>query len=169
MQLRKSLSIFMALSLSFIALAVTSMAETAQDNESGAIPICRNINASQTIQHNFAVPSNISSASFILFWTNATSRLNMSLISPSGKKMDSSAKPPVVYGINKSTMYFIIPNPAPGNWSAEITAVVVPKRGEGYCAMTYFEVGEMEKNSSSSEELQSEGCLTCNKSGQANT
>jgi hypothetical protein len=99
------------------------------------IPENGQINATQAVLLNTTIGTNLSSFSFILSWFNATSSLEATLTSPSGAKIDSTAQPPVIYGTNKSLIFYILPSPEAGKWTAAITAKNVPDAGESYWAL----------------------------------
>jgi hypothetical protein len=96
------------------------------------IPESGQIHATQTVLLNTTISTNLSSFSFILNWFNATSSLEATLTSPSGAKIDSTAQPPVIYGMNTSLIFYILPSPEAGKWTAAITAKNVPDAGESY-------------------------------------
>jgi len=99
------------------------------------IPEYEQIYATQPVLLNTTIGSNLSSFSLILTWLNATSSLEATLTSPSGTKIDSTAQPPVIYGTNKSLIFYILPSPEAGIWTVEITAKNVPDAGESYLAL----------------------------------
>jgi hypothetical protein len=99
------------------------------------VPEYDQIYAEQTVLMNTTIGTNLSSFSFILTWFNATSSLEATLTSPSGTKIDSTAQLPVIYGTNKSMIYYILPSPEAGKWAVEITAKNVPDAGESYLAL----------------------------------
>jgi hypothetical protein len=74
------------------------------------VPESGQIHATQTILLNTTNGANISSFLFVLTWLNATSNLEAALIAPSGAKIDSTTQLPVIYGVNKSLIFYIIPN-----------------------------------------------------------
>jgi hypothetical protein len=93
------------------------------------------IHATESVLLNTTIGTNISSFSFILKWFNATSNLEATLTSPSGTKIDSTAQMPTIYGMNQSLIFYILPRPDPGKWTAAITAKNVPDVGESYWAL----------------------------------
>jgi len=93
------------------------------------------IHATQTILLNTTIDTNLSSVLFVLTWLNATSNLEATLTTPSGVKIDSTAQLPVIYGENKSLIFYILPNPEVGEWTAKITAKNVQDIGESYSAL----------------------------------
>jgi hypothetical protein len=99
------------------------------------IPESGQIHATQTILLNATNYANISSFLFVLTWLNATSNLEATLITPSGVKIDSTAQPPVIYGVNKSLIFYILPNAEVGKWTARITAKDAPDMGESYWSL----------------------------------
>ncbi len=137
-------------------------------DEGLVIPICRYINASETHLMNLSVSSNIAFASFLLDWWGATSVLEMVLISPSGTHIDSSVEGPITYNESVSSgvnsIYYVVPDPEPGVWTAEIRALDVPESGEEYCSYSVLDEDEsmldIESNSSD-EEILPEECETC--------
>ncbi|MDQ1262757.1 MAG: hypothetical protein QG575_1938 [Euryarchaeota archaeon] len=115
-----------------------SLAMDPVENESempAYIPENGQIEAMQTVLLNTTIGTNLSSFSFILTWTNATSGLEATLTSPSGTKIDSTAELPVIYGTNESLIFYILPNPEAGKWTAAITARNVPDVGETYLVL----------------------------------
>jgi hypothetical protein len=119
-----------SLSISFAAENVENLSEISTD-----IPESGLIHATQTILLNETIDANTSSFLFVLTWLNATSNLDATLITPSGVKIDSTAQPPVIYGTNKSLIFFILPNAEVGEWAAMVTARDVPDMGESYWAL----------------------------------
>jgi hypothetical protein len=99
------------------------------------IPEYGQIHANESVQLNTTIGTNSSSFSFILTWINATSNLEAVLTSPGGAKIDSTAQMPIIYGTNKSLIFYILPNPEAGKWTATITAKNVPDLGEFYWAL----------------------------------
>jgi hypothetical protein len=99
------------------------------------IPENGQIHATQTILLNTTIGTNSSSLLFVLNWLNATSNLEATLISPSGVKIDSTTQSPVIYGENTSLIFYILPNPEVGKWTAMITAKDVLDMGESYWAL----------------------------------
>ena len=118
------------LSISFAANPVENGSEMP-----AYIPEYEQIHASQTVLLNTTIDTNLSSFSFILTWFNATSSLEATLTSPGGAKIDSTAQLPVIYGTNKSLIFYILPSPEAGKWTAAITAKKVPDVGESYFAL----------------------------------
>jgi len=100
----------------------TGLAEDAINDSSldGPEPQCGQVNASETLSLNSTISSGLRSASFILVWTDMNSSLEMALTTPGGLRLDSSAED--VYGRDKGIVYFVVPDPEPGNWTAVITA-----------------------------------------------
>lgn len=99
------------------------------------VPELEQIHAMQPVSLNTTIGTNLSSFLFVLTWLNATSNLEATLTSPSGAKIDSTAQPPVIYGTNKSLIFYILPSPEAGKWTASITAKNVPDAGESYLAI----------------------------------
>lgn len=120
-------------------LACAAKSEEGGMDEGLAVPICKHINASETHPLSFSVGPNISSASFILSWDNNNSDMEMVLISPSEKMIDSSAGQPINYQKNDSMIFYIVPDPEPGNWTAEVIAPAALQTGENYCAFFVLE------------------------------
>lgn len=118
------------LPISFAAENAENMSEISTD-----IPESGLIHATQTIMLNETIDANTPSFLFVLTWLNATSNLEASLITPSGVKIDSTAQPPVIYGANKSLIFYILPDAEVGEWTAMITARDVPDMGESYWAV----------------------------------
>lgn len=133
------------------------------------IPEIAQIDATQTVLLNTTIGTNLSSFSFILTWFNATSILEATLTSPSGAKIDSTAQLPVIYGTNKSLIYYILPSPEAGKWTASITAKNVPDVGESYLAIfnttsvdKFTEQGRIDEEMNLSDlENISEECVNC--------
>ncbi len=96
------------------------------------IPESGQIHATQTILLNETIGAKISSFLFVLTWLNATSNLEATLITPSGVKIDSTIQPPIIYGVNNSLIFYILPSAEAGKWTAVITARDVPDTGESY-------------------------------------
>lgn len=107
--------------------------EAAMSSPLPAIPMCGLINASQQVQWNTTIEPNQASASFIMGRSNIECTLDMFLTSPSGKRIDPSAEPPVVFASNGSVTYYIVPNPEPGVWGIIIKANDTNKCSQGYC------------------------------------
>lgn len=99
------------------------------------IPESGKIFPAQTVLLNTTIGANLSSFSFILAWFNDTSSLQATLTSPSGTKIDSTAKAPVIYDQNNSLIFYILPSPEAGEWTATITAKNAPDAGEYYWAL----------------------------------
>jgi hypothetical protein len=119
----------------FLILIDVCLAEEFENDSSSlsAIPICGLINASESITHNANLTSNLSSASFIVVWYHKPSTLEMYLISPEGRKFDSSVHEPVIFESKERMMSYFVPNPEPGNWTIGLNAKNVPGEREGYC------------------------------------
>jgi hypothetical protein len=131
--LRLILAMVLAISslpISFAADDAGNMSDITTD-----IPDSGMIHATQTILVNETIDANTSSFLFVLTWLNATSNLEATLITPNGVKIDSTAQPPVIYGVNKSLIFYILPNAEAGEWTAMITARDVPDIGESYWAL----------------------------------
>ncbi len=165
--------------LIFIALITISSSfssafgdETADDPAQGlAVPTCGHIYASEMHTLNSVVGLNVTSVSFILDAGEAADEMEMMLIAPNGIRIDPSAGEPIIYQRNAELIYYIIPYPEPGNWTAEITAGDIPEMGEDYCAFTVLdeeEVADEEETTSESHSnlndgvQDSEECVECN-------
>jgi hypothetical protein len=132
-------SIFFSIFLAFGVLSVISLAGIAQISQS-VVPVqsCGHLDATGPSLLKSEIGSNLSAVSFLLNWTNSSSSLEMTLISPTGQKIDSSAQPPVVYDKNVSMEYYVVPSPEPGTWTEQVKANSVPNKGEDYCLSTIF-------------------------------
>jgi len=119
-----------SLSISFAADDAGNLSGITTD-----MPESGQINATQAILLNATIDANASSFLFVLTWLNATSNLEATLTTPSGIKIDSTAQPPVIYGVNKSMIFYILPYAEAGKWTAMITAKDVPDMGESYWAL----------------------------------
>jgi hypothetical protein len=121
------------------------------------IPVNGLINASESQSQISMIDANISSLTFSLNWENMDSDLEMSLESPSGEQINQSAQTPIIYKKEKIDIYYIIPNPEPGNWTAIIEAKKVPSEGEKYVffAAQVLGIETIAENSTESEELTS--------------
>jgi hypothetical protein len=128
----------------FGLLCMASIAQPieTESNQMMAVPICGHINASEVLSVKSAIESGSSSASFVLSWTNVTTDLQMVLETPRGQEINQSVKPPAIYGKNESLIYYIIPDPEAGNWTAEIFADNMPASGEDYCLDTLLSPGD---------------------------
>lgn len=164
------MKIWKLVSVALIALVGSScLACGAEASEEGldeglVVPFCGTINASETFEMNVSVGSNISSASFLVDWTNLSSELEMTLVSPSGRSINSSVEAPITFNESNASIYYIVPNPEPGEWIATIAAKEVPAVGEEYCTYSYLEEGstvDVASNSSAEEPLSGE-CEECN-------
>lgn len=127
------------------------------------IPICRHINASETISMNSRVETGTFSTSFVLTWIDASSQMEMILRSPSGLLLNPSAESPIVYSKNKTMLYFIVPSPEPGNWSEIITAKNLSQKGEDYCIITVSTGANQNQTEPGKVANSSSTCKTCNK------
>lgn len=163
MKIWKSMLIVVIFSSLYLAYAE----ETAEDGVDGGltVPICGHINASETQSLIFSVDHSVGSASFILSWDNSSNDMKMVLHSPSGKEINSSVEQPINYQKNDSMIFYIIPGPENGNWTAEIAAAKVPGAGENYCAFFVLEeAGESAFNGTSDlggEAAGTEECENC--------
>ncbi len=127
------LAIILMISNLSIAFAVDPV-DTGSDM-AAFVPEYEQINATQPVLLNTTIGTGLSSFSFILTWLNATSSLEATLTSPSGTKIDSNAQLPIIYGTNKTMIYFILPGPEAGKWTAVITAKNAPDVGESFLAL----------------------------------
>lgn len=127
----------LALVLIFSSFPIIFAAEDAESisDMQTYIPESGQINATETRLLNATTDANISSYIFALTWMNATSKLDAVLISPSGIRIDSNVQPPIIYGVNKSLIFYILPDTEKGKWTAMITARNVPDLGESYLAL----------------------------------
>jgi hypothetical protein len=126
--------LILAMLLAISSLSISHAVDNADNLSEISIfaPESGQINAAQTISSNSTIDTNASPLLFVLTWLNSTSTLEATLITPSGIKMDSTAQPPVIYGVNTSLIFYILPNAEAGKWTAVITAKDVPKEGESY-------------------------------------
>jgi len=108
-------------------------------DEGLVIPMCRYINPSETHQMDVSVDEEITMASFLMDWRNVTSDLEMVLITPSGARINSTVGEPITFDKNGSSIYYIVPDPQPGQWIAEIAAKNAPVGGEEYCAYSFLD------------------------------
>gem|GEM_PF-2216874 len=120
--------------LASLGLAVGVEAEANASIEEIAVPVSGHIGVSETQSLNFSIGSNLTSASFILVWSNADSDMNMTLIAPGGEQVDPAADEMVAYKKNATMLYYIVPVPEPGEWTAEVTAEDAPETGADYYA-----------------------------------
>jgi len=127
------LAIVLVISSLPISLAVNNTGNMSEI--STYIPDSGQIHAAQIILSNATIDTKISSLLFVLTWLNATSNLEATLIAPSGAKIDSTAQSPVIYGVNKTLIFYILPNAEVGKWTAMITAKDIPDMGESYWAL----------------------------------
>lgn len=153
----------------FLCVVCWAEGSEAAPGQEVAIPICGQINSSDTKPLDITVATNITSASFVLSWGNVTSDLQMVLESPGGTLINSSAQQPITYTKNMSLLYYVIPYPEPGNWTAKITAASAPEAGEGYCLIpvlsTDEETGAGIVSNPGDEAPASGECELCNQSG----
>ncbi len=127
----------LALALIFSSFPIIFAAEDAESisDMPTHIPESGQINATETRLLNATNDANITSYLFALTWLNATSKLDAVLVSPSGIRIDSNVQPPIIYGVNGSLIFYIIPDAEKGKWTAMITARDVPDLGESYWAL----------------------------------
>jgi len=119
----------------FCILAFAFLCFSVHASEPVAEPVTGQIQAAETISFNTTVGVNTSELSFVLVWQNTTSSLDAVLYSPSGKEINSSAQPPVIYNKNMTLVYYIIYSPEPGEWVAKVKANAVSDVGESYWVM----------------------------------
>jgi hypothetical protein len=127
--------------LVMICMIFNSQAQTLPAIET---PVAENgqINASETLLLNSSIGLSAFQASFVLRWMNASSELEMALISPSGLIINQSAEPSIIYKSEEKMETYIVADPEPGNWSARITAMSAPTEGEKYTFLTIKILGE---------------------------
>jgi hypothetical protein len=142
----------MVLAISSISISLAADNAGNLMDMSTNIPESGQIYATQTKLLNATNDANISSFLFVLTWLNATSKLEATLIAPSGIKIDSATQPPVTYEVNKSLIFYILPNAEVGKWTAIITAKDVPDRGESYWAL-FSRIPENEYLENTGEEI----------------
>lgn len=152
-------------------LCMTSMAQTqdnqTQDNLVQLVPKCDAIKSAENISMSSNVGPGNAQLTYILSWVNSSSVLDMMLITPSGKKIDSSAQSPILYEMNGTTITYIVPDPETGKWNAEITAKTAPELGEDFCVFPFLTLGGTQINDTSEiagNQILTE-CATCNQSG----
>ncbi|NPV62190.1 MAG: hypothetical protein HPY61_06090 [Methanotrichaceae archaeon] len=166
----KAESVILALIVVFMALSFpcSGQAEQGALPEGVTVPLCRHINASETqVLDHFMTP-NLSSVSFILTWGNASFDLMMALRKPDGAIVNSSADLPVVFQRNRSLQYYIIPDPEPGEWRADVFARTAPEGGMDCCLVVLEETASEPTDDSSddaAENQSSEVCLECSQDG----
>jgi hypothetical protein len=128
-----------ALALIFIASNLLNFSAASSSENIPDMPIYipegGQINITETRSLNATTDADISSYIFVLAWLNDTSKLDAVLISPSGVKIDSTVQPPIVYGVNGSMIFYILPDAEKGKWTSMITARDVPDTGESYWAL----------------------------------
>ncbi len=90
----------------------------------------------------------------------------MKLVSPGEREINSSAEPPINYQKNDSLIFYIVPDPEPGNWTAKVIAPMALQTGEDYCVIFIQENANeniYDSLSNLSSEMQSpEECKDCN-------
>ena len=145
----------------------------ADSNQMMTVPVCGHIDTSEGLSLKSAIESNISEASFVLSWTNVTTDLQMVLETPSGQEINQSVKSPAIYSTNKSLIYYIIPDPEVGIWTAKIVPNDMPASGEDYCLDTSQDTAdesEQENSTDTGEEMPEASvnkseCEACNQEG----
>lgn len=152
----------------FLIFGVICIASTAQlpnnikmDSNCSVIKSAENASVSSTVG-----PGN-SQATFILSWQNATSNLDMVLSAPDGKKIDSAVQPSDIYSKNVTMIQYTIPDPKPGNWTANVTAKTALESDEAYCVLTLLTLAEPQVDNESSNVIEDQiiqECPTCNQS-----
>ncbi len=120
--------------LASLGLAAGVEAEANASIEEITVPVSGHIDASETQLLNFSIGSNLTSASFILVWSNADYDMDMTLIAPGGERVDPAADEMVAYNKNATMLYYIVPMPKLGEWTAEVAAVDAPETGMDYYA-----------------------------------
>ena len=156
--------------LVFGTLCMASMGQTL-DGLVELVPKCDVIKSAENVSVSSNVSPGNAQLAYILAWENSSSVLDMVLTAPSGKKIDSSAQPPIVYRKNETTITYLISDPETGNWNAEITAKRAPELGEDFCAFTFLSLGGEQINETINETSNITGeqvfakCPTCNQSG----
>ncbi len=135
---------FIALITIFTSFSFASGEEIADDLDQGVtVPTCGHIYASETHTANYDIGLNITSASFILSRGETTYDMEMVLVTPSGTEIDPDATEPITYLRDANLIYYIVPYPEPGNWTAKIIAGAIPEMGEDYCAFTVLDEEEV--------------------------
>lgn len=124
-----------------LCLANGAGQENSTIDQEVVVPINGHINASETQSLNFTVGPDVASASFILTWGKTMGNLDMALITPSGMQVDPASDVQIIYKKNidddkrnMSMLFYIVPEPETGDWTAEITATAVPEMGADYTA-----------------------------------
>jgi len=90
-----------------------------------------------TISYPRAIDPTVCWASFVLSWQSNSSNLNLTLYKPDG----SVAEDVNITHEKNTTLayeYYTVPNPEPGNWTMNITAIDVPEEGENYSVIVYL-------------------------------
>ena len=82
------------------------------------------------------VDSNAQKAGVIIIWPG--SDVNMTLVSPSGEIFGPDSANVTEYAKSNDTIYYLIDNPEPGEWTAEIDPVNISESGEPYTFSTFF-------------------------------
>ena len=90
-----------------------------------------------TDSHLKAIDPTVSEANFVLSWQSNTSNLNLTLYKPDGSIADDAN---ISHEKNTALAYeyYTVPNPEPGNWTMNITAIDVPEEGEDYIVMAWL-------------------------------
>lgn len=158
---------FVALLMIFTSfcMAAGAQLEGNTTEQVDVVPTSGHINASETQSLDFDVGSDAASVSFILYWGDETSDLDMLLITPGGAQVNSASDEMIIYNKNVTMLYYIVPMPEPGSWTAEITAKVVPETGIDYMAFM-IPAGEEgvipdDMNNLNDTELAPEECVDC--------
>jgi PKD repeat protein len=76
------------------------------------------------------------SALFRINWLG--SDLDLTLVSPSGERIGPDSNKVAEYVKTNNTIYYILNNPEPGEWKAEIDPVDMPENGEPVTFATFF-------------------------------
>jgi hypothetical protein len=160
------------LMLIFLIFGAICMASTAQLPDNMKMNSnCSVIKSGEIASIGSNIDTGNSQATFILSWLNATSNLDMVLSAPDGKRIDSTAMTSDTYRKNDTMVQYIISDPMPGNWTANITASKTSELGEGYCVLTLLTLAETETNASINESDNITGkditqeCPTCGQAG----
>jgi hypothetical protein len=98
-----------------------------------AIPLCGRIDASDSVTLTPTIIPNLKAVGFVLTWSNEANTLQMDLTSPKGRRLDSSARPPVVYDSKPTKISYLVPDPEPGTWTISLKAKDLANDREGYC------------------------------------
>ena len=159
-------------------LCMTSMAQM-PENLVQLVPKCDVVKSGENVSLSSNIGPGNAQLMYILSWVNSTSVLDMTLITPSGKKIVSSAQSPIIYRKNETMITYIVPVPETGKWNTEITAKTAPELGEEFCVFPFTTLGGNQinetMNETNSETINETNnltgmqvpteCPTCNQSG----